>query len=83
VFIWPNNMVIHVKTVGTLKTLEEGAKVISLEVPEETSVSRAMEKMGLRDREVGLVLINGTQGTKDSNLRDQDHLTLIAPPAGG
>jgi hypothetical protein len=83
VFIWPNNMVIHVKTVGTLKTLEEGAKVISLEIPEEASVSRAMERMGLRDWEIGLVLINGTRGTKESNLKDQDHLTLIAPLAGG
>jgi molybdopterin converting factor small subunit len=78
-----HNMVIHVKTVGTLKTLEEGARVISLEVPEEASVSEAMERMGLRDWEVGLVLINGTRGTKESNLKDQDHLTLIAPLAGG
>ncbi|MGE5253605.1 MAG: MoaD/ThiS family protein [Planctomycetaceae bacterium] len=66
-----------------MKTLEEGTRVIPLEIPEEASVSQAMEKMGLRDWEIGLVLINGTQGTKESNLKDQDRLTLIAPLAGG
>ena len=78
-----NNMIIHVKTVGTLKTLEEGTKVISLEIPEGASVSRAIERMGLQDWEVGLVLINGTHGTKESRLKDQDQLTLIAPIVGG
>jgi putative ubiquitin-RnfH superfamily antitoxin RatB of RatAB toxin-antitoxin module len=76
-------MIVFVKTVGTLKTLEEGPKVLSLEIPEGASVSRAIEKMGLQDWEVGLVLINGTHGTKESILKDQDQLTLIAPPVGG
>jgi molybdopterin converting factor small subunit len=39
--------------------------------------------MGLKNWEVGLVLINGTHGTKESVLKDQDQLTLIAPLAGG
>jgi len=78
-----NNMVIHVKTIGTLKTLEEGTNVIPLEIPEGASVSRAIERMGLKDWEVGLVLINGTHGTKESLLKDQDQLTLIAPIVGG
>jgi molybdopterin converting factor small subunit len=76
-------MMIHVKTVGTLKSLEEGPKVVCLEVPEGASVSRAIERMGLKNWEVGLVLINGTHGTKESVLKDQDQLTLIAPLAGG
>ena len=76
-------MVIFVKTIGTLKSLEEGPKVISLEVPEGVSVSRAIEKMGLQDWEIGLVLINDTHGTKESILIDQDQLTLIAPLVGG
>jgi sulfur carrier protein ThiS len=83
VFIWLNDMIIQVKTVGTLKTLEEGPKVVSLEIPEGASVSQAIERMGLKDWEVGLVLINGTHGTKESILKDQDQLTLIAPLAGG
>ena len=76
-------MIIFVKTIGTLKSLEEGPKVISLEVPEGVSVSRAIEKMGLQDWEIGLVLINDTHGTKESILIDQDQLTLIAPLVGG
>ena len=76
-------LIICVKTVGTLKSLEEGPKVVSLEVPEGTSVSRTMEKLGLKDWEIGLVLINGTHGTKESILKDQDQLTLIAPLVGG
>jgi hypothetical protein len=46
-------------------------------------VSQAIERMGLKDWEVGLVLINGTHGTKESILKDQDQLTLIAPLVGG
>jgi sulfur carrier protein ThiS len=76
-------MVIFVKTVGTLKTLEEGTKVIPLEIPEGASVSRAIEGMGIQDWEVGLVLINGTHGTKESIINNQDQLTLIAPLVGG
>jgi len=76
-------MVVFVKTVGTLKTLEEGPKVIPLEMPEGFSVSQAIERMGLKDWEVGLVLINGTHATKESVLKNQDQLTLIAPLVGG
>ena len=76
-------MIVHVKTVGTPKTLEEGPKVVSLEIPEGALVSRAIERMGLKAWEVGLVLINGTHGTKESLLKDQDQLTLIAPIVGG
>ena len=76
-------MVIFVKTLGTLKSLEEGPKVMSLEVPEGFSVSRTIEKLGLQDWEIGLVLINDTHATKESILKDQDQLTLIAPLIGG
>jgi hypothetical protein len=76
-------LIIFVKTIGTLKSLEEGPKVMRLEVPEGFSVSRAVERMGLQDWEIGLVLINDTHGTKESILKDQDQLTLIAPLVGG
>ena len=76
-------MIIHVKTVGTLKSLEEGTKLISLDMPDQTIVSRVIERLNLQDWEVGFVLINGTRATKDSILKDQDQLTLIAPLVGG
>jgi sulfur carrier protein ThiS len=74
---------IFVKTVGTLKTLEEGTRFDSIEVPEGISTSEVITRLGLEDWEVGLVLINDTHATKESILKDQDHLTLIAPLVGG
>ena len=76
-------MIIHAKTVGTLKSLEEGTKLQSLDVPAEISVSQVMERLGLKDSEIGFVLINGTRATKESILKENDDLTLIAPLAGG
>lgn len=76
-------MTIFVKTLGTLKSLEEGPKVMRLEVPEGFSVSRTIEKLGLKDWEIGLVLINDTNGTKESILQDQDQVLLLAPLVGG
>ncbi len=76
-------MMIFVKTIGTLKSLEEGPKVMCLEVPIGSSVYQAIEKLGLKDWEIGLVRINGSPGTKESILRDQDQVILIAPLVGG
>jgi hypothetical protein len=76
-------MLIHVKTVGTLKTLEEGTRFDSLEVPELSSVSQVIARLNLQDWEIGLALINDAHATKESILHDQDRLILIAPLVGG
>ncbi len=76
-------MIIHVKTVGTLKSLEEGINPVSLDLPECSSVSQVIERLGLQDWEVGFIQINGTRATKESILKDRDQLTFIAPLAGG
>jgi molybdopterin converting factor small subunit len=76
-------LIIHAKTVGTLKSLEEGTELQSLDVPAAISVSQVMERLGLMDWEIGFVLINGTRATKESILKENDTLTLIAPLAGG
>ncbi len=76
-------MIIYVKTVGTLKSLEEGTRPVAVDVSEHSSVSQVIERLDLQDWEVGFVLINGTRGTKDSILKDRDQLTLIAPLVGG
>ena len=77
------HLTIYVKTIGTLKSLEEGTKPFSLEVPEGTIVSQIIERLNIMDWEVGFVLINGDRQTKESSLKDNDELTLIAPLAGG
>jgi sulfur carrier protein ThiS len=76
-------MIVHIKTVGTLKTLEEGTRIEALEVPQESSVARVMAQLKLQDWEIGFVQINGQRGSKDSILKDNDELTLIAPLVGG
>jgi hypothetical protein len=42
-------MVIYVKTVGTLKTLEEGTRFDSLELPEQRPISQVIERLNLQD----------------------------------
>jgi sulfur carrier protein ThiS len=76
-------MLIHVKTIGTLKSLEQGTKLESLEVPEKAAVSQVMESLKIQEWEVGFVLINGERVPKESVLKENDTLTLVAPLAGG
>ena len=76
-------MIIHIKTVGTLKSLQEGTKLEELEVPEEASVSQVLERLKIRDWEIGFVLVNGERATRESILKENDNLTLVAPLAGG
>jgi len=57
--------------------------VESLEVPEGISVSKVIERLSLKDWEIGFIQINGSRATKESILQDQDELTLIAPLVGG
>jgi sulfur carrier protein ThiS len=74
---------IQVKTVGTLNDLEEGSQSKTLEVPQGNSVGNIIEKLNLQDWEIGFVQINGQRATKESVLKENDHLTLIAPLVGG
>jgi molybdopterin converting factor small subunit len=76
-------MIIHVKTIGTLKSLEEGSRVVSIEIPRETSVESVIQRLRLKDWEIGFILINQIRGNPESILNDQDELTIIAPLAGG
>ncbi len=76
-------MIIHVKTVGTLKSLQEGTKLEALEVPEKASVSQVLERLKIREWEIGFVLVNGERVTRESILKENDSLTLVAPLAGG
>ncbi len=76
-------MQIRVKTVGTLKDLEEGLQSISLEVPEGTPVSSIIRQLQLKDWEIGFILINRIRRSPEAVLHDQDELTFVAPLAGG
>jgi hypothetical protein len=76
-------VIIQVKTVGTLKSLEEGAAAFSLDVPRHCSVSCVIERLNLRGWEIGFILVNGRRAARESILEDEDQLTLIAPLVGG
>jgi sulfur carrier protein ThiS len=76
-------MRIQVKTVGTLKTLEEGPRIEILEVPQGTFVAAVIEQLKIQDWEIGFVQINGQRANKESVLKENDELTLIAPLVGG
>jgi hypothetical protein len=65
-------LIIHVKTVGTLRSLEEGSGVSFLTVPEHSSVSYVIELLNLQDWEIGFLLVNGKRAVKESIFKDQD-----------
>jgi hypothetical protein len=76
-------MIIHIKTIGTLKTLEEGPRIETIEVQQESSVAQVIELLKIQDWEIGFVQINGARGAKNSILKDNDEVTLIGPLVGG
>ena len=76
-------MRIRVKTVGTLKSLEEGPSEISMEIPEGESVSSVIQRLQLKEWEIGFILVNQIRCGPDRILHDQDELTFVAPLVGG
>ncbi len=76
-------MRVQVITVGTIKALEKGSRMEILEVPQGGSVAMVMEKLQLQDWEVGFIKINGERASRESILKENDELSLIAPLVGG
>lgn len=76
-------MRVQVITVGTIKALEKGSRREILEVPQGGSVALVMEKLQLQDWEVGFIKINGQRASRESILKENDELSLIAPLVGG
>jgi hypothetical protein len=76
-------MIIQVKTVGTLKSLNEGSRIETIEIPWESSVAQAIARMEIQDWEIGFIKINGQPAGRESLLKENDELILIAPLVGG
>ena len=76
-------MIIRVKTVGTLKNLEEGPGIETLEVAPGSSVGLVIQQLKIQDWEIGFIKINGQTGNRESILKESDELLLIAPLVGG
>lgn len=76
-------MIIQVKIVGTLRSLKEGSRIEALDVPQESSVAQAIARLEIQDWEIGFIKINGQTGSRETILKENDELVLIAPLVGG
>ena len=76
-------MIIQVKIVGTLKALKEGSCIETIEVPQGNSVAQAIARMEIQDWEIGFIKINGQPAGRETSLKENDELILIAPLVGG
>ena len=76
-------MRVQVITVGTIKALEKGSRMKILEVPSESSVAQVIGLLKLQDWEIGFIKINGQRANRESILKENDELILIAPLVGG
>jgi molybdopterin converting factor small subunit len=71
---------VTVKLIAFLRKMVEGHEygLLTLELPEGTTVSQAVEGLGIA-KEVRMLLLNGKACLDDKALKDGDHLTLIPP----
>ncbi len=56
---------------------------LSLEVPPGTAVGRVMRQLGLPEREVTLIMVNGRRQEADFSLQGNERLGLFPPIGGG
>jgi molybdopterin synthase sulfur carrier subunit len=60
-----------------------GRKEFQLEPRPGLTVRRVVFDEGLAEGEIHIVMVNGTHGTLDSELKDGDRLGLFPPVGGG
>jgi molybdopterin converting factor small subunit len=58
-------------------------KRIKLILPEKISIDELLEKHGIPEVEVGIVVVNGYLAGRDRTLSDQDDVHLYPPLEGG
>lgn len=58
-------------------------KIQTLEVNEDTSITKIFEILNIKEEEVALLLLNGFDGSSDRKLKDGDVLSLFPPVGGG
>ena len=54
-----------------------------VELPEGATVNDLLEKLGLPQQDVGIVMVNARSGTFQQRLQQGDRITLIPPIGGG
>lgn len=63
--------------------MEKGSRMEILEVPRGSLVAEVIAGLQIQDWEVGFIKINGQAGSRESVLKENDELLLIAPLVGG
>lgn len=74
-------MKLNVKLFATLR--EGRGKQLDIEIDDGLSVSKVLEKLGIRKTDASIVLINGNSSGLDTVLSDGDTLSLFPPVGGG
>lgn len=74
-------MQVTVKLFATLR--QDRFDIDTLDLPPETKVIDVIQKIGIPEKEVTLVFINGRHGDVTSELHDGDTLAVFPPVGGG
>ncbi len=82
------DITLQVKFHDTLKdkvsrTNQLQAGILTLSLPEQSTVQDLLSSLSLTDDWVGLIIVNRKQASRKSILADCDHIELFSPMAGG
>ncbi len=73
-----------VVTVRLFATLREGRdKVIQLELDSGSTPGDVIDQLGISQKDVAILLVNGRDGQMDQVLSSQDTVSLFPPVGGG
>jgi molybdopterin converting factor small subunit len=71
-------------TVRLFATFRDGRqKVLELNLPEPATPQSVIDKLGIDQAEVAILLINGRDGKLDTILMENDTISLFPPVGGG
>ena len=74
-------MHITVKLFATLR--HERFDIDTLDLPPHTTVGDIVKKLGISDKEVTLMFVNGVHAELVTEVRDEDTVALFPPVGGG
>jgi sulfur-carrier protein len=74
-------MHITVKLFATLR--QERFDIDTLDLPRGTTVGDIVKKLGISDKEVTLIFVNGVHAELITEVRDRDTVALFPPVGGG
>jgi len=71
-------------TVKLFATLRQGKfDMDTLDLPPGTTVGEIIERLGIPEKEVTLIFLNGVHGELQTEVKDRDTVALFPPVGGG